>query len=136
MTTVTACLTDRGEVRAFPSGVSTHGGAHILSVAFVAYTPGQPLDGLQTSWSVPTEALPVVADELERIADLCRGTYESEQDRLDAERAVEAVADSLRGRMSEALAGDDDVAGADAAPQSPTDIAAEDLALPIAAGGA
>ena len=58
-------------------------------------------------WVDNPGALLVIAAEFERIADVCRGRYEEEQDRREA--AVEAVADGLRAHMSDAVAGDETV---------------------------
>jgi len=84
-----------------------HFGGDVTHGVFIGFEAESERNGTSVTWYVHTDDLPRMAAEFERIADVCRGRYEEEQDRREA--AVEAVADGLRAHMSDAVAGDETV---------------------------
>jgi len=84
-----------------------HTGGDVVHGVLAGFEAESEHNGVAVTWYVRTDDLLRVAAEFERMADLCRGCHEEEQDRMEA--AVESVADSLRAHMSDAVAGDDTV---------------------------
>jgi len=99
-----------GSIKALPDGhrgiYKSQSGNYAISLCFREVEDWRR-EEKSTLWVDNPEALLVIAAEFARVADLCRGRYEEEQDRMKA--AVEAVADSLRGHLSDAVAGDETV---------------------------